>query len=218
MGTRATNTDNIRNHRPLYVDRRLQFWSNAPMARLPIKYFPDPILREVTSEIAVFDAVLHTLLDNMYETMVHSDGLGLAAPQVGCSERLAIIDLTIEGMPQPFITSLSGHAPDSHIHEGRLELINPHISAKSARLASSEEGCLSIPSFRDSIKRHENVSVEAQDRHGRAYALEATELLSFALQHEIDHLDGVLFIDHLSRLKKVLFKKWCIKNEFDLET
>ncbi len=187
------------------------------MARLPIKYFPDPILRAPTNKVSAFNATLHTLLDNMYETMVHADGLGLAAPQVGRSERLAIIDVTIEYMQKPLITSLSGHSAEAHIHEGRLELINPHITSKSQRVASSEEGCLSIPSYRDSIKRHENIAVQAQDRHGREFSLEAVELLSFALQHEIDHLDGVLFVDHLSRLKKVLFKKWCIKNEFGLE-
>jgi peptide deformylase len=166
------------------------------MARLPIKYFPDPILRAPTSKVSAFNSALHALLDNMYETMVHADGLGLAAPQVGHSERLAVIDVTIEYMPKPLISSLSGHSAEAHIHEGRLELINPHITAKSQRVASS---------------------VQAQDRHGRQFSLEAVELLSFALQHEIDHLDGVLFVDHLSRLKKVLFKKWCIKNEFGLE-
>lgn len=187
------------------------------MARLEIKYIPDPVLRTRTEEITAFNAGLHTFLDNMYETMVHADGLGLAAPQVGRSDRLAIIDISIEYMPKPVITSLDGRPPESHVHDGRLELINPHITAKSSRLASSEEGCLSIPSFRDSIKRHETVTVKAHDRHGRAFSLEASELLSYAIQHEIDHLDGVLFVDHLSRLKKVLFKKWCIKNDFELE-
>lgn len=187
------------------------------MARLEVRYIPDPVLRAPTKEIETFNAALHTFLDNMYETMVVSDGLGLAAPQVGRSDRLAIIDVSIEYMPKPLITSLSGHSPESHVHEGRLELMNPRITAKSQRLTSSEEGCLSIPSFRDTIKRHETVTVQAQDRHGRSFSLEATELLSFALQHEIDHLDGVLFVDHLSRLKKVLFKKWCIKNSFGPE-
>lgn len=153
----------------------------------------------------------------MYETMVRNDGLGLAAPQVGQSERIAIIDLTLEYMSRPQISSKSGHSPEAHVHEGRLELINPAIVGKAQRLVPSEEGCLSVPSFRDTIKRHDTVTVEAVDRHGRAFTVEAGELLAFALQHEIDHLNGVLFVDHLSRLKKVLFRKWCIKNDVGQE-
>ena len=188
------------------------------MALLEVRYIPDPVLREATQEVSAFTSTLHTFLENMYETMVRHDGLGLAAPQVGRSERIAIIDVTLEYMPKPLITSLSGHTPEAHIHEGRLEIINPVITGKTTKLVPSEEGCLSIPSYRDTIKRHESVTVKAVDRHGRAFSVEAIELLAYALQHEIDHLDGVLFIDHLSRLKKVLFKKWCIKNEIELES
>ena len=185
------------------------------MALLELKYIPDPILRAPTKAVSAFDAKLHTFLESMYETMVHNNGLGLAAPQVGMSIRVAVIDVTLEGMPQPEISSLSGHTPESHIHEGRLELINPEITNHAARLVNSEEGCLSIPDFRDTIKRHEVVTVHAVDRHGRAYSVEAHDLLAFALQHEIDHLHGVLFVDHLSRLKKTLFKKWCAKNDLE---
>jgi len=188
------------------------------MAILDVKFIPDPILRAKAKAVDSFDSKLHTLLDSMYETMIHANGLGLAAPQVAHSVQVAIIDVTLEYMPRPVITSLSGHTPESHIHEGRLEVINPEITATSPKLVSSEEGCLSIPEFRDTIKRHDMVTVRASDRHGRAFSVEAQELLAFALQHEIDHLHGVLFVDHLSRLKKVLFRKWCIKNEFEPES
>lgn len=188
------------------------------MAILDVKFIPDPILRVPAKAVAVFDTKLHTLLDNMNETMIHSNGLGLAAPQVAHSVQVAIIDVTLDYMPLPIITSLSGHTPESHVHDGRLEVINPEITLKSPKLVSSEEGCLSIPDFRDTIKRHDMVTVRAMDRHGRSFSLEAQELLAYALQHEIDHLHGVLFVDHLSRLKKALFRKWCIKNEFEPES
>ena len=117
-----------------------------------------------------------------------------------------------------FVGSLLGkQSPEAHLHRGRLELINPEIIERSARIVSSEEGCLSIPDYRDTIKRHEGVTVQAQDRLGRLYKVAAIELLAFALQHEIDHLHGTLFVDHLSRLKKVLFRKWCAKNNVELE-
>lgn len=184
------------------------------MTILDIKIIPDPILREKTVEVKVFDQKLHTFLDNMYETMVDAIGIGLAAPQVGSTQRVAIMDLSIEGVPYPTITSLSGKEPTSHVHQGRLELINPVLVSKGAA-TTSDEGCLSIPDFRDSIKRPQTVIVTAHNRHGHEYKVEAEELTAFCIQHEMDHLDGILFVDHLSRLKMQIFRRWCAKNEIE---
>jgi peptide deformylase len=184
------------------------------MAILDVKIIPDPILREKTVKVEVFDAKLHTFLDDMYETMVAAVGIGLAAPQVGSTQRVAIMDLTIEGVPYPTITSLSGKDPSSHVHQGRLELINPILVSKGAA-TTSDEGCLSIPDFRDSIKRPGTVVITAHDRHGHEYKVEAEDLPAFCIQHEMDHLDGILFVDHLSRLKMQLFRRWCTKNDIE---
>jgi peptide deformylase len=147
----------------------------------------------------------------MFDSMLANNGIGLAAPQVAISEQIAIIDISSDYIQQPIVTSLSGSEPKEHIHKQRLELINPRV-IKGAEQVSSEEGCLSIPDYRDTIKRAYSVTVEAQDRFGRAFSANAEELLAFAIQHEVDHLNGVLFVDHLSRLKKNLFKRWMLKN------
>lgn len=186
------------------------------MALLDVKLIPDSILRVVTSNVETFDAKLHTFLDNMYDTMVASNGIGLAAPQVGIAQRVAIMDLSLEGVPQPKVISLSEKDPATHIHNQRLEMINAKITA-SGPSVSSDEGCLSIPDYRDSIKRFETVTITSHDRHGNLFQLEAEELTAFCIQHELDHLDGVLFVDHLSRLKKQLFRRWCTKNGFEFE-
>lgn len=118
--------------------------------------------------VGAFDQTLHTFLDDMYETMVSAHGLGVAAPQVGDSRRIAIIDLTVDDIDAPENRSTSGIAPGEHIHRERLEIVNAKITGSG--------------------------------------------LLAFALQHEIDHLDGTLFTDHLSPLKKQLFLRWCKKH------
>jgi len=184
------------------------------MALLEVKVIPEPILRVATSNVETFDSKLHTFLDNMYETMVASNGIGLAAPQVGVAQRVAIMDLSLEGVPQPKITSLSDKAPESHIHQQRLEMINAKVIAKGPAV-TSDEGCLSIPDYRDSIKRAGTVTISSYDRYGNLFELEAEEITAFCIQHELDHLDGILFVDHLSRLKKQLFRKWCSKKGYE---
>lgn len=181
------------------------------MALLEIKIAPDPVLRSPTQPVTTFDAGLHTLLDDMFETMVANNGIGLAAPQVGVLKQIAIIDISGDYVAQPSITPAPNVPPVDHTHKQRLELINPTITSGVNRV-TSEEGCLSIPDFRDSIPRFDVVSVTAHDRLGRQFSLSAEELLAYAIQHEVDHLNGVLFVDHLSRLKKTFFKKWAIKN------
>lgn len=181
------------------------------MTVLEIVTIPSEILRAPCADVTVFDAALHGFLDDMYESMVANNGIGLAAPQVAVSKRVAIVDISSDYIEQPAISSQASVPPQEHTHKQRLELINPRIISGTDKVPS-DEGCLSIPDYRDSISRSYSVTVEALDRHGRPFSFEAEELLSFAVQHEIDHLNGILFTDHLSRLKKTLFKKWLIKN------
>ena len=181
------------------------------MAILDIVTAPNQLLRTPCEPITKFAKQLHTLLDDMYESMVANNGIGLAAPQVGILQQVAIIDISSDYIDQPNIISRQEDSSISHTYQNRLELINPKI-VSAVKKASSDEGCLSIPDYRDTISRSETIKVDAFDRHGRPFSFEATELLAFAVQHEIDHLNGILFVDYLSRLKKTLFKKWAIKN------
>lgn len=158
------------------------------MTILDIRTFPDPVLREKTQVVTDFGDSLKKLLDDMFETMRHAHGIGLAAPQVGVLQQVAVIDI-------------------SEDQNERIDLVNPQIVEGNGKV-SSEEGCLSIPEYRDSIKRRSEVVVRAQDSQGNPFELHADGLLAICLQHEIDHLNGVLFIDHLSRLKRELFRRW----------
>ncbi|NBW40394.1 peptide deformylase [bacterium] len=157
------------------------------MAKREIRIYPDDVLRQETIHVTEFAKGLHTLLDDMKETMYSAHGIGLAAPQIGELLRVTVIDVSEDG-------------------DDPLEFINPIITTKDGTVPS-EEGCLSIPDFRETITRAECVTVDAQNRHGESFQVEADGLLAICLQHEIDHLDGVLFIDHLSRLKREIFKK-----------
>lgn len=162
------------------------------MAIREIKIYPDPILREKSVAVSQFDSELTALLDDMRDTMYQADGIGLAAPQIGVLKRVIVVDL-------------SGN------NSSYLELINPTIATASGAIPS-EEGCLSIPDYRDTISRSETVEVQAVNRHGEPITIAGDGLLGRCLQHEIDHLNGVLFIDHLSRLKRELFHRWLRKN------
>jgi peptide deformylase len=150
-----------------------------------VKY-PDPVLAKKGEPITVFDDKLKTLVDDMFESMYEAQGIGLAAPQIGISQRLAIIDTSFRKKP-----------------EDKIVLINPEIIEREGS-QYEEEGCLSLPDIRDKVKRAAKVKVRAQDANGKWFEMEGEELLSRAFQHEIDHLDGVLFIDRISRLKKDL--------------
>jgi len=165
------------------------------MARLKIVQYPDPLLKERSNEVTRFDAKLHTLLDNMIETMYVADGIGLAGPQVGELHRITVIDVS-EERNQP------------------IDVINP-VVVQALGKSPSEEGCLSIPGYRDTIHRAAEVVVQACDRHGKPFEIRADGLLARCLQHEIDHLNGVLFIDHLSRLKRQLFRHWWKKQQLE---
>lgn len=157
------------------------------MALHKIVYYPDPILSTPAATVDTFDAALKTLIEDMFETMYEAKGCGLAAPQIGISKRIAVIDST----------------PDK---TERLVLINPEVVEKK-ELVTMEEGCLSVPGSWDKIKRYRRCTLNAQDENGKPYELEAEGLLAEAIQHETDHLNGILYIDHLSNLKRVRAKK-----------
>jgi len=162
------------------------------MALRDVIIYPHPVLREQAAPVVRFDEELHRLLDDMRETMYHSQGIGLAGNQVNVSMRVAVVDVS-EDLSQP------------------LDVINPEIVGTAGSVASSE-GCLSIPEYRDTISRYKEVTVRAFNRLGEEFTIEATGMLAICLQHEIDHLNGVLFTDHLSFLKRQFFQKWCKKH------
>jgi peptide deformylase len=152
----------------------------------PIVKFPDPILQQPAEPVTVFDAELRQLVDDMFTSMYDAQGIGLAAPQIGVSKRLTVIDLSFQKKP-----------------EDKIVLINPEVVEIKGKQVE-EEGCLSLPEIRDRVVRAAEVKVRAQDADGKPIEVEGTELLARALQHEIDHLDGILFIFRLSRLKRDL--------------
>ena len=154
------------------------------MALLEILQFPHPVLRKRAEKVREIDATIHRLARDMAETMYRAPGIGLAAPQVGVPSRLIVVDLS------------AGEEPDQ-----LLVLVNPEIVCKEGKIRT-EEGCLSVPDLREMVTRCERVVVRGQDLEGNVVELEGEELMAVALQHEIDHLDGMLFIDHLSQLKR----------------
>lgn len=154
------------------------------MSILPIRLYPDPVLRTQCPPVDRFDPELEKLAQDMIETMHAAPGIGLAAPQVGVELRLAVVDLSV------------GEEPDAlHV------LVNPEILARAGR-QSDEEACLSIPGIADKVTRPASIQVRAQTVAGEAVELEAEGLLARAICHEVDHLDGVLFIDRLVGLRK----------------
>lgn len=156
----------------------------------PLIILPDPLLRQVSTPIERVDADLQKLADDMLETMYDAPGIGLAAIQVGIARRLLVIDVSKEGEEkQPLV------------------IINPEIIKSSDARSVYEEGCLSIPDYYAEVERSAQVTVKSIDRDGKEQVIEADGLLATCLQHEIDHLNGVLFIDHISRLKREMVIK-----------
>ena len=152
------------------------------MALLNILHYPDDRLHIKAKPVAVVDERIQRLVDDMLETMYEAHGIGLAATQVNVHERIVVIDVS-EDRTEP------------------RTFINPVIVEKRGD-CESEEGCLSVPGIYDSVKRAQWVRVEALDRNGQPFVLEADDLLGICIQHEIDHLDGKVFVEHLSRLKQ----------------
>ncbi len=156
------------------------------MSLLPLHLLGSPVLRERSAEVQAVNDEVRRLIDDMLETMHAAEGVGLAANQVGVARRVAVID--VEGE--------------------RFALINPVLVDAEGR-ATAEEGCLSIPDLYGNVTRPERITVDALDREGNPFRLEADGLRARAIQHEIDHLDGILFIDHLSPIKrKLLLARW----------
>lgn len=160
------------------------------MSLLEIKKFPEKILKEKTSPVEDIDDHIQRLIDNMIETMYAARGVGLSANQVGVSKRLCVIDVSaVEGENKPLVV-----------------LINPTIIEKEGA-EKAEEGCLSLPGYTTMLNRAERVSVQGLDRNGNLIVIEGTGMLSRALQHEIDHLDGLLILDRISPIKREFFKR-----------
>ena len=162
------------------------------MALLTVHSFPDPVLKQKALPVKEFDEKLAELADNMLETMYEERGIGLAAVQVGVLKQLVVVDLK------------SGEE-DISLREPRV-FVNPHIVERSGETIS-EEGCLSVIEYRAEIKRAESIKLEFQDLQGEPRTFEAEGLLSICIQHELDHLQGILFIDHLPMLKQKMVKK-----------
>ena len=162
------------------------------MAKRPIIVIPDPVLRETSAPVERVDDQVRAFADDMLETMYEAPGIGLAAIQVGEPIRMLVADVSRED---------EDRAP--HV------LINPEIVARSDEANVYEEGCLSIPDYYADVERPASVTVSYIDRDGEQRTLEADGLLATCLQHEIDHLDGILFVDHISKLKRdMVFKKF----------
>ena len=160
-----------------------------------IVIYPDKRLKEISTPVTEFDSELHTLLDDMYDTMVNKKGVGLAAIQIGVAKRVLIINLPEDDSDDVEINK-----------EETLEIINPTFIEKNGR-CKHQEGCLSIPGFYEDIERCEHVVMEYQNRYGEKKTIDNKEFLAIALQHEIDHLDGKVFIEKLSILKRKKFEK-----------
>ncbi len=157
------------------------------MAILEILRFPDPRLRNEARPVAEVDAAVRQLVDDMFETMYEAPGIGLAATQVNVAQRIVVIDISEE-------------------HDEPLCFINPEILEREGE-EQMEEGCLSVPGFFESVTRAERVKVRALDCDGKPFELDADGLLAVCIQHEIDHLDGKLFVDYLSNLKRQRIRK-----------
>jgi len=157
------------------------------MAQLEILHYPDPRLHTVAAPVTVIDERIRRLVDDMLESMYAAEGVGLAATQVGVHERVIVIDL-------------------SDLRDAPIVLINPELLEKSEEMMVGDEGCLSVPDIFDKVSRHARVRVRALDRSGTSRELEAEGLLSRAVQHEMDHLLGKVFVEYLSPLKRSRIK------------
>jgi len=155
----------------------------------PIVKYGDPVLEKPAATITTFDDELRKLVDDMFESMYAAHGVGLAAPQIGISKRIAVIDVTFKEDPN-----------------AKIVLVNPEIVHTEGKLTSTE-GCLSLPEFRENVTRPRKVTARAQDVNGKTIEVAGEELLARALVHETDHLNGKLYISHISALKRDMIKR-----------
>lgn len=164
------------------------------MAKLEILEFPDPRLRTQAKPVTTFDAALSGLVDDMFETMYAAPGVGLAATQINVHKRIIVIDVS-DNKDEPLV------------------FINPQLEIIDDTPHSYEEGCLSVPGFYEAVSRPSGVRVTASDRDGQPFTLEPCGLLAVCLQHEIDHLDGKLFVDYLSVIKRQRIRNKLVKQQ-----
>jgi len=155
----------------------------------PIVKFGDPVLETPAAKVTAFDDELKKLIDDMFESMYAAHGVGLAAPQIGIGKRIAVIDVTFKEDPK-----------------AKVVLINPEIVRTEGKI-SQNEGCLSIPDFRENVTRAKKVTARAQNLQGDTFEITGEELLARALLHETDHLNGKLYISHISAIKRDLIKR-----------
>lgn len=177
--------------------------------KLPIVTYPDPVLSQVAEPVTEFGPKLKSLVKDMLFTMYHAPGIGLAAPQVGKSIRLFVMDVDYD---RETVTNASG------TEEVRLSGFNPKVFINPVITGTEgtttyEEGCLSVPGVYEEVKRHKAIHVKYQDLDGKEHEMEADDLLSICIQHENDHLDGIVFIERLSNLKKNFYKKKMVKEK-----
>ncbi len=169
------------------------------MAILNILKFPEPSLAQPSQKVDRVDEQIQTLIQDMGETMFHDSGVGLAAPQVGVNLRIIVFDSRVLD-------------PENETRDPEFTaLINPEIIESEGSFISENEGCLSVSDYRADVTRYERVTVKALDIDGTPVEIQAEELLSVIMQHEIDHLDGVLFIDRISPLKRRMYKRRVLK-------
>ncbi len=168
------------------------------MAKLNILRYPDPRLHTKARPVATVDDRIRRLVDDMHETMLDNDGVGLAATQVDVHERVIVIDT-------------SDTRDTLHV------LINPEIIARSEEMVLGDEGCLSVPETYDKVRRHARVTVRALDRDGASRDLEAEGMLAVCIQHEIDHLEGKVFVEYLSPLKRNRIRSRMLKQARELQ-
>ena len=177
--------------------------------KLPIFTYPAPVLKKVAAPVTDFNDELHALIKDMLYTMYHAPGIGLAAPQVGVSLRFFVLDIWFE---REKVTLADGTSEYRYFDFKPMAFINPVFKNQNGEVIH-EEGCLSVPGVYEDVKRAEFVTVDYQDMFGNYHSVDADELLSVCLQHENDHLDGIVFIERLSFLKKQLIEKKFLKKQ-----
>lgn len=178
-------------------------------SELPILTYPDPVLSTKAAPVTEFNQELKDLVKDMLYTMYHAPGIGLAAPQVGKSIRLFVLDVDYD---REVVTNSAGKEETRLSSFNPMVLINPVITGTSGT-TTFEEGCLSVPGVYEEVKRHKSIHVKYQNLQGETLEMEADDMLSICIQHENDHLDGVVFIERLSNLKKNFYKKKMVKEK-----
>jgi peptide deformylase len=171
------------------------------MAVLSIVTYPDSVLKKVADPVEVFDESIHQLIRDMADTLYSVHGIGLAAPQVGVSKRLLIYDLERKDLEE-------GLTDEERIkHRNYKVIINPEVISAENEVLSEKEGCLSVPGFSADVQRFQKIHIKALDENEKELNIDTDEYLGIVLQHEMDHLDGILLVDHVSSLKREMYRR-----------